>query len=169
MKRQLFCMGLMLAAFGCNNDAQESPHHSNGERVISTDTIREPEHPPIDDSLAAIWAYDFDESTNDLKIIKLREFKQETLTPLGIENIINSTWPKVQIKYVKTINDTIVISIPQSEVLTQQMGTTGADQFMISTTYSFTELADVNFVKYEFEMGDHASPGVYDRQSWDEE
>ena len=169
MKRQVLYIGLLITTFGCNNDAKEPTHNSNSESVISADTIKDSENSMIHDSHSALWAYDFDESTNDFKPIKLREFNYDTLTPVGIEKIINKTWPKVQIKYLKINNDTIVISIPKSEVLTQQMGTTGADQFMISTTYSFTELTDVNYVKYEFEMGDHANPGVYDRESWNEE
>lgn len=169
MKRQLLYIGLLIAIFGCNNGAKVPTHKANSEKVVLADTIKEPENSINYDSQVAIWAYDFDESTKEFKPNQLREFNNDTLTPIGIEKIINKTWPKVQIRYLKTTNDTIIISIPKSEVLTQQMGTTGADQFMISTTYSFTELTDVNYVKFEFEMGDHAKPGVYDRESWNEE
>jgi len=168
MKIQVLYIGLLITTFGCNNSTKEPTQNLNSENVVSADTINESENSMIYNSHAALWAYDFDESTNDFKPIKLKEFNNDTLTPVGIEKIINMTWPKVQIKYLKTNNDTIVISIPKSEVLTQQMGTTGADQFMISTTYSFTELTHVNFVKYEFEMGDHAKPGVYSREYWNE-
>lgn len=169
MKRQILYIGLLIVALGCNNAQKKPTHDSNNENVILADTIKKPRNSMIYDSHAALWAYDFDESTNSFKPIKLREFNSDTLTPIAIEKIINRTWPKVQIQYIKTNNDTIVISIPKSEVLTQQMGTTGADQFMFSTTYSFTELTDVNYVKYEFDIGDHANPGVYNRESWNEE
>ena len=67
-----------------------------------------------------------------------------------------------------TKKDTVFIYIPDSGVLTQQMGSAGAEQFMVSTTYSFTELIGITYVSFEFEFGDHANPGVYDRQSWNE-
>jgi len=46
------------------------------------------------------------------------------------------------------------------------MGTWGADQFVISTTYSFSELAGIKYVSFTFIEGDHAMPGVYSRNSW---
>jgi len=85
-----------------------------------------------------------------------------------MEKIINKTWPRVQIKYIKTSHDTAFISIPESEVLTQQMGSAGAESFMVSTVYSFTEIKGIKYVSLDFEFGDHANPGVYNRNSWDE-
>jgi hypothetical protein len=74
----------------------------------------------------------------------------------------------VQIKFIGISNDTAFISIPDSEVLTQQMGTAGAESFMISTTFSFTELNGIKYVSFDFEKGDHGVPGVYNRNSWDD-
>lgn len=51
--------------------------------------------------------------------------------------------------------------------LTQQMGSAGAESFMISTSFSLTELEGINNVSFDFEEGDHARPGVYNRNSWD--
>lgn len=48
------------------------------------------------------------------------------------------------------------------------MGSAGAESFMISTTFSLTELKGVNYVSYDFEEGDPSRPGVYNRNSWDE-
>jgi hypothetical protein len=62
----------------------------------------------------------------------------------------------------------VFVSIPESEVLTQQMGTAGAESFMVTTVYSFTEIKDIKYVSFDFEAGDHASPGIYSRNSWDE-
>lgn len=168
MKNTLCHICLLILAVGCHSGSKESAQDSHQESVVAVDTIQEPEHSMDSNSSGALWAYDYDESINDFKLIQLRPITPDTLTVLKIREIINSTWPKVQIKYVATTHDTIHISIPESEVLTQQMGTAGADQFMISTTYSFTELPDVNYVKYEFDMGDHAIPGVYRRGSWNE-
>ncbi len=49
------------------------------------------------------------------------------------------------------------------------MGTSGAEGFMVSTTFTFTELNGIKYVSYDFQYGDHANPGVYDRHSWDKE
>ena len=46
----------------------------------------------------------------------------------------------------------------------QQMGTTGADEYMSVITFTLTELKGVRYVNLDFEEGDHASPGTYNRQ-----
>lgn len=168
MIKQIIYFGILILTLGCNNETKEYSNNSKSENISSDDTIKESKNSIVYNPSYALWAYEFDESTSDFKIIKLRNANNDTLTPLGIENIINMTWPKVQIKFEEIKNDTIRISIPDSEVLTQQMGTSGADQFMISTTYSFTELKGINYVKFEFEIGDHASPGFYSRDYWNE-
>jgi hypothetical protein len=115
----------------------------------------------------AIWGFEYDSIKGDDKPTKLRPFKLDTLTANKIEDIVNFTWPKVQVKILRSSKDTIYISIPNSEELTQQMGTTGAEEFMVSTTFSFTEIKGVNYVTYDFIEGDHATPGTYSRKSWD--
>jgi hypothetical protein len=42
----------------------------------------------------------------------------------------------------------------------------GAKIYMMESTYSFTELPNVKFVKFIFREGDHASPGVFTRKDF---
>jgi hypothetical protein len=118
------------------------------------------------DPLAAIWHYDFNPESEEMEITRLRQVDPDTLTGESLEKIINSTWPDVQIHFLGTSHDTAFISIPHSEVLTQQMGSAGAEHFMVTTTFSFTELKGIRYVSFDFEEGDHAVPGTYSRQSW---
>ena len=157
---------LLFLILSCTNTKEKKESIKALDKTVKT----EKDHEKMDSfrSEKALWEYTFDNDINDFKIKKARAFNADTLNAEKIEAIINQNWPKVQIKYIKTINDTILIKIPNSTVLTQQMGTTGAEQFLISTTFSFTELKGINYVWYDFEMGDHASPGVYDRESWNE-
>jgi hypothetical protein len=120
------------------------------------------------DPLAAIWGYEYNQQTEEFELKQLRSVDRDSLTGETLEKIINKSFLKVQIKFIRTSNDTAFISIPDSKVLTQQMGSAGAESFMISTTFSLTELKDINYVSFDFEEGDHARPGVYNRNSWDE-
>jgi hypothetical protein len=88
---------------------------------------------------------------------------------VGVPKVItalNKAYPLVQLQYVKTSHDTLFVKIPDSEVLTQQMGTTGAKGYGISCTYTLTELPGIRYVHFDFEEGDHARPGTSDRNSW---
>lgn len=187
LKRKRFCLSLgrnefkmikqglkiayvifLLFTFSCDNSIQ---NNNSSQSFLDKEDAENHEIALDTSSLTynltgALWGYRYDTISKDFKVVKLRNFNKDTLTPKIIESIINEVWEKVQIKYLRIQNDTIFIAIPHSEVLTQQMGTTGADEFMISTTYSFTELKGINFVSYDFEFGDHASPGIYNRRSW---
>ncbi len=113
----------------------------------------------------AIWTYDCMLDT----IIQERPVGKDTLTADKLINIVNTKYKdKVQLDLVNISNDTIYVKIGNSEYLTQQMGTSGADEYMISTTFTLTELTRIHFVNFDFEYGDHASPGTYYRKYyWD--
>ena len=113
----------------------------------------------------SIWNYDCMTDT----IYRVRDLKRDKLSVNKMINIINAKYNgKVSLDFVKIVNDTIFVKISDSEYLTQQMGTAGADEYMITTTFTLTELDEIDFVKFDFEFGDHATPGTYSRQYyWD--
>jgi hypothetical protein len=114
----------------------------------------------------AIWDHVLDTNTNEFVPTKLRAVSGDTLRVETVEYLVNQNWPDVQIDVLRTAGDTVFVSIPESTALTQSMGTAGAEQFLVSTTYSFTEIKGIKYVHYAFEVGDHAMPGVYNRDSW---
>lgn len=108
-----------------------------------------------------MWDFDCD------SILKLRNVNADTLTYLKLIKGINDKYlDKVYLEFVKTSQDTIFVAIKDSEYLTQQMGTCGTDQYIISTTFALTELKNIKNVTFDFESGDHASPGTRNRESY---
>jgi hypothetical protein len=164
MKTTLISVVLILLVIGCTTRQQGNgvPDDLDDKSVVRTESS------VVHESLEAIWKFDFNQQTEAYEVTQLRSVDKETLTGETLEKIINKAWPKVQIKFIRTSNDTAYITIADSKVLTQQMGSAGAESFMISTTFSFTELKGIHFVSFDFEEGDHAIPGVYNRNSWDE-
>jgi hypothetical protein len=163
MKTKLISIGLILLIFSCSPTRQEDTSSDDTAEKTEVDTERSVVYDPS----GAIWNYDFNQQTEKFEITQLRPVDSDTLTGESLEKIINKFYPKVQIKFVGTSDDTAFISIPDSEVLTQQMGTAGAESFMVTTTFSFTELKGIKYVSFDFKEGDHAIPGVYNRNSWD--
>lgn len=162
MKNFLVSFGMLLLVMGCaptQHDDKTGAVTEEKPEIISESSV-------VYDPSGAIWNYDYNLLTNEFEIKQLRVVDNDTLTGEMLEKILNQAWPGVQIKFVKTSNDTAFIFIPDSKVLTQQMGSAGAESFMISTTYSFTELKGIEQVSISFEEGDHAIPGVYSRNSW---
>ncbi|GGD27610.1 hypothetical protein [Flavobacterium orientale] len=159
MKTKLILFGLFLVLLGCVKKQQDDSVVATVEESEAVSS----EPSVVFDATAAIWTYDYNEQTQQLGLKQLRQVDNTTLTGKAIEEIINTSWPKVQVQFIRTSNDTAYVSIPNSTVLTQQMGSMGAESFMVTTTYSFTELKGIRYVSFDFEEGDHARPGVYDR------
>jgi hypothetical protein len=59
--------------------------------------------------------------------------------------------------------DTAVVSLEQSTVVTEQMGSTGAQCYFAGVTFSLTSLDGIDHVRFELEEGSHGGPGRYDR------
>lgn len=59
--------------------------------------------------------------------------------------------------------DTAVVSLAQASVVTEQMGSTGAQCYFGGVTFSLTSLDGIDHVRFELEEGSHGGPGRYDR------
>lgn len=163
MKTKILIWGLFLLLISCNT----TPRDKSASEETNEDTVAvQPESSGSNDPSGVIWKHSFNRQKETFEMIQMRPVDNDTLTGEALEKIINNAWPKVQINYTGISNDTAYLSIPDSEALTQQMGSAGAESFMISTTWSFTELKGIRYVAFDFTYGDHAMPGVYDRTSW---
>lgn len=108
-----------------------------------------------------MWDFDCD------SISKIKNVNADTLTYTKLIKGINDKYlDKVYLEFVKTSHDTIFVTIKNSEYLTQQMGTCGADQYIITTTFTLTEIKNIKNVTFDFESGDHATSGTKNRESY---
>ena len=98
-------------------------------------------------------------------IYRIRDLINGKLSINKAINLINSNYKcKVLLEFVKIVKDTVFVKIGDSEYLTERSGSAGADEYMIITTFTLTESDHINFVKFDFEPGDHASPGTFSRR-----
>ena len=88
------------------------------------------------------------------------------MTPKKVIDEINSVWSEIILQFKKVSNDTIYVTIPDSYYLTERIGTSGASNYMAATTYSLTELKGIKYVHYDFEEGEHLSPGTMTREDY---
>ena len=106
---------------------------------------------------------------DDTKGFKLQKPKVpgiDTFSAKSLIQLLNNNSDSIYLDYIKTSHDTIYVHISHSEMLTERIGSTGAEMYMASTTYSLTELKNIKYVNFDFEEGDHASPGVYTRDNF---
>jgi hypothetical protein len=108
------------------------------------------------------WCAD-EEAKNGFVVRKNRELPPDSLNETNIIGLLNGLYPEIPLSFTKISHDSIFLKIRKSAYLTQQMGSTGADQYIAEVTYNLTELKGINFVNLSFKEGDHASPGTYSR------
>jgi hypothetical protein len=56
---------------------------------------------------------------------------------------------------------------PKLKLVTQSMGTTGAEDYIVKSGISLLEIDGINYVDYDFNMGDHAYPGTFSRAGYE--
>jgi len=69
--------------------------------------------------------------------------------------------------FKKEENKTVFVGISHPDLLTQQMGSSGAMSYMAMVTYSLTSVKGVDCVFFDFPEGDHAIPGQYCKHAFE--
>jgi hypothetical protein len=160
--RSLLIVFLLLFLFSCNNTADDYTTETKDSIFIQSDSTNgNIEFPGKLKNL--IWLPIFDSGSNDILMKQQRKVNSDTLTANKLIEEINASWNGIELVFRRISNDTIYVSIPASDVLTKQIGSSGAYSYISSTTYSLTELKNIQFVNYDFEEGDHLGPGTMKR------
>ncbi len=149
MKRIILVAGLVSLLYACGSNKTDQPEITND----STD-------------IAYSWEATLNDSTGRLEVIKREGLTFDSLSVQSVIDFLNSKNQFVQIQYSKTSGDTLFVKIPEATYLTQQMGSSGPTVFFAEAVYNLTEIPGIRFVSFVFEEGDHASPGVFDRNTF---
>jgi len=119
-----------------------------------------------DDTLTAATTYYWEATdTGDLAIVRHEGDGPRALSIDSVIAFLNRRYANVQLVFVKTSHDTLFTKIPESTILTQQMGSTGALYYLVEAVYNLTEIPGIRYVDFDFEEGDHALPGTRSRNS----
>lgn len=154
---------LLLSCNSGNKDKNANPD------VVIEDTVFDA--PPVNNEDSGLYVKNQTMlwHADDSKGFKLKKPEVPGIDTMSVKNLIqllNANYDSIHLDYITTSHDTIYVHIPHSEMLTERIGSSGAEMYMASTTWSLTELKGVKYVNYDFEEGDHASPGVYTRNNF---
>ena len=70
------------------------------------------------------------------------------------------------IKLIKVSSDTVFLKVINDFYLTQCMGTSGAEEFIVSNGVSLLEIDGVNYVDFDLTEGEHAYPGTFSKAGY---
>jgi len=157
MRNNLLIFGILFI-ISCNNEAPAEKE--NVEDTILTDS-------EVSTDRLLPWVSDFDTVKNEFYLKRQRTVNPDSLKAENLITDLNAEWENIKLVLVKISNDTLYVSIPDSDFLGQQMGSAGAQAYMASTTYNLTELKGIKYVNYNMQAGDHVSPGTFSRKSFE--
>lgn len=109
------------------------------------------------------WLAEVDTVSLNISLKRNQQVSTQNLDEKNVIEIINKKYPDNQLVWQKKSKDTTYVSIPNAMYLTQSSGSLGARIFLAESTFSITEIPGIKVVYFDFEAGDHASPGAYQR------
>lgn len=152
--KKLFYILTVTVIISCNNSADK-----NANETVTNDTLAFGEN--AGDTLY-FWNVNNEQNT------RTKVYTEEVDNPnvLAIINGLNMVYPDILLQFNNVSNDTLNVIIPQSEKLTQQMGTSGAAQYFATACVNLFETHGINYIHFDFTAGDHAKPGTFSRQQF---
>ncbi len=149
----LFCLCVLLLS-ACGNNKADQPVTDEDSAEITA---------------RYSWEATLNDSSGKLEMKKIESNGPDTLAVPAVISFVNSQYPNVQLVLIKTSGDTAYLKIPEATFLTQQMGSTGPTLFFANVVFNLTEIPGIKYVSFDFEEGDHASPGTFTRDSFKDE
>ncbi len=159
---------IIVAFFGaCNSNHDDTiktpPEEEVTDTVTTIDNNTDSMRTIVNRSM--IWTVQ-PQGTNKDKLKAPDSVQLKSYSYSKLIDLLNQNYPDIQIDFDKISHDTIFVKIPESLRLTNQIGDTGAENFLASVTYTLTEMPNIHFVNILMKAGDHAEPGVYSRDDF---
>lgn len=160
--RIAFLLLLLSTLIACNNNA-------DNQSAADTTRLRDL---PVDSSETDIeeltkedfyvWQVNSEEKT-------IKQNPKLADASLGVDTLItglNEMYPRVRLEKVKQSNDTLYTQIKEADVLTEQMGSAGSEQYIAQAVLNLTSAKGVKYVRIDFEEGSHAMPDVWSKENF---
>jgi hypothetical protein len=161
MKSLPFFVIAVLLFSGCRNETSADKPVVKTEKPASLANSSEK-------TLDVPWITVQNDSTDLLEIRKNPAAHPANLNEQDIIDALNLKYPQIQITALSREGNTAVVKIADATYLCEQMGSTGARAYLAEATYSLTEVAGIQAVDFRFKAGDHATPGILTRSSFED-
>ena len=150
--------------FSCHsNDKEKATNEEISDSTASAGISSDSAKTIINQNM--IWTVD-DENPEKEQLKKPVNAIPDTFSTAHVIQLINENFPGIQMELIKVSNDTVYVKIPDDKRLTQEIGNTGAENYMASATFTLTELKHIKYVNFALQPGDHAEPGVFSREDF---
>ena len=158
---RIFIILCLFVLSACNNSADQESKKDSAHLLYPVDS-NDVDIVELDKEDFYNWKVDNEEKT-------IRKNPKLGDDVLGVDTLIiglNELYPRVQLEKVKLSNDTLYTRIKNADFLTEQMGSSGSEQYIAQAVLNLTSANGVKYVRIDFEMGSHAMPGVWSKEDF---
>lgn len=85
---------------------------------------------------------------------------------LPLINGINNTYPEMQLRFDAISNDTVLVVLVEGKLLVNQMGSSGAEQYLSFAAMNLLEAKGIRYVKFSLPEGAHATTSVWNKKDF---
>lgn len=158
MKKYFISIWVIAVIFSCHSNQSENEHLV----VDSVKTVKTTDTADINKDTHYFWFADF-AGKKGFTMVRNRPIPVDSLTANDIIQALNDLYPEIKLSFVAISNDSMFLTINNSNYLTNSTGSSGAEAYLAEATYNLTEIKGISFVHFNFKKGNHASPGTYSR------
>lgn len=151
----------------CSGDSTEVKTDDIDSSKIADTTFRALAVPDSSYEIVNAMGYYVWEVNAEKKTLKKNTAISET--QVNIDSVIsglNRQYEDIKLEKVSIAGETLNLKIDHSEPLTEQMGSSGAAQYLAQAVINLTSVPGVKYVHIDFKMGSHASPGTWSRKDF---
>jgi hypothetical protein len=118
----------------------------------------------LHDEKPALWACD-EGANQGVRVKELPSASPETMVQELNDwfKALNPEYESPGLALEGLDGDTAIVSLAQANVVTEQMGSTGAQCYFAGVTFSLTSFESIDHVRFDIKEGSHGGPGRYDR------
>lgn len=161
MKKTILYFSLACIFAACNSDTKNTDSTNDSEPAAVTENTQPAQLFDVP------WSAVLDSASQKIRMTQTDGVNDEDLNVDNVSESLNRKYPEILISESVQRNDTVFVKINDSNYLTQGSGTMGAEIYLAESTYSFTQIPGVSFVTFNFSVGDHASPGTFNRSNFE--
>lgn len=154
-------LSVLLITSACQNESKNAVSDEKPEDTVLNDATSE--NTPL---VSLPYLAVFDDISEQLEAEENPDFDRSLLSLDTLTQALLTNYPEINLAIDRISNDTLYVRISDAQYLTQQMGSSGSQMYLLEATYAYTALPNINAVHFGFEEGDHAIPGVYTRANF---
>lgn len=158
----ILLLAAITAVVSCNANKEEANKSLSIETIEDGATV-EPTLQYNPESKLYVWKANFDYTK-----VQNPTFQQAILNTDSLIKGLNERYEKVFLQKDRISGDTLNTFIDDSQYLSNQMGSTGAELYIADVVLNLAEVPGVKYVAIKMEEGSHAQSGIWTKQNFEQ-